>query len=253
MSNNPLPPRQIQLRKIEVTRRNYSKFEAEDELQSLNQQIEEAEASLQEIVEKTDNKKETAQAEIIRLKEEWEQEKIQLIQKAQQDGYQQGFEQGKQDSLEQYQAIIHDAVDVLENAKKEYHKIVAESDETVLQIAMTTSEKVLHQLLDEEPSRFLAVAKSVVEQVKDHPKIKLFVSSKYFSLLLDNKDELNSLIQSDIEFMIYPSTDLIGEQIVIETPFGRIDASVDSQLQEIRSRLFHVVEEITRENTNVTE
>ncbi|WP_170862682.1 flagellar assembly protein FliH [Gracilibacillus kekensis] len=252
MSNNPLPNRQIHLRKIDIPKQNYSEQEAENQLQKMYKQIESANAELEKVIEEKRKMQEATNKEIQAAKENWEQEKLQYIEQAQQEGYQQGFEQGQKDSLTQYNTIITEAVDVLDNAKQEYYNIVAESDETVLEIAMATSEKVLHQVLEEDPAKFLGIVHSLINQVKDHPHIKLLVSSKYYTLLLENKEELSSILHNQMEFMIYPSADLKEEQVLIETPFGRIDASLDTQLEEIRTRLFHVVEEITRENTNDT-
>ncbi len=251
--DNTLPKRQIQIRKIDVPTYDYSEEEAENQLQKIYKQIESAKTQLDKVKEETQQLQEATNKEITEAKENWKEEKLQYIEQAQQEGYQQGFEQGQKDSLAQYQSIITEATDVLDNAKQEYYKIVAESDETVLEIAMATSEKVLHQTLEEDPTKFIGIAQTLINQVKDHPQIKLLVSSKYYALLLENKDELSSILHNQMEFMIYPSVDLTEEQILIETPYGRIEASLDTQLEEIRTRLFHVVEEITRENTNDTQ
>ncbi len=252
LSNRSLPPRQIQLRKIEApkTKQNSSERDNKETLHNIYQQIENAERKYKETLNKTEQRKEEVQAEINQWRQEWEQEKANYIEQAQQEGYQQGFKQGQEDSIQQFQKIVEEARDVLKTANQEYHRIIAESDETVLQIAMAVAEKVLKQSIQQEHAKFVGIAQSLIEQVKDQSSIKLFVSSNYYPFLIENKDELSSMIHDDIEFRIYPSVELQGEQIMIETPSGRIDASVDSQLEEIRTRLFHVVEEITRENTN---
>ncbi|MGN8645000.1 flagellar assembly protein FliH [Gracilibacillus sp. HCP3S3_G5_1] len=255
MSNNSLPPKQIKLRKIEIptTDPTLSKQGAQETLQNIYQQIAEAKRQYSETLSQTDQLKEATHAEINELREAWEEEKQHYIEQAQQEGYQQGFKQGQEDSVQEFQQLINEAVEVLGTAKKEYHKMIAESDETVLQIALAVAEKILKQSIEEDKDKFVGIARSLIEQVKDRSSIKLFVSSKYYPLLIENKDELRSIIHDEMEFMILPSIELQGEQIIIETPYGRIDASVDSQLEEISTRLFHVVEEITRENTNDTQ
>ncbi|MGP4040300.1 flagellar assembly protein FliH [Gracilibacillus sp. D59] len=252
MSNRSFPPRQIQIRKIEKPKwnQNTSEQDAKEMLNSVYQQIEDAKQQYDETLKKNEKLKEDTHAEIMQMRQAWDQEKAHYIEQAQQEGYQQGFKQGQEDSIQQYQKLMEEASNVLNTAKQEYHNIINESDVTVLQIAMAVAEKVLKQSIEEDNAKFVGIAKSLVEQVKDRTSIKLFVSSYYYPLLIENKDELNSVIHDEMEFMIYPSIELQGEQIMIETPFGRIDASVDSQLEEIRTRLFHVVEEITRENTN---
>ncbi|WP_175495502.1 flagellar assembly protein FliH [Gracilibacillus orientalis] len=252
MSNSSFPTRQIQLRKIEIpkTKQTSSDKDEKEMLYNIYQQIEDAEQQYNETWNKTEQLKEDTNSEIKQLRQAWEQERAHYVEQAQQEGYQQGFEQGKKDSIQQYQKLMEEATEVVDTAKQEYHKIIAESDETVLHIAMAVAEKVLKQSIEKDNTKFIGIAKSLLEQVKDQSSIKLFVSSNYYPMLIENKDELSSIIHDEIQFTIYPSRDLQGEQVMLETPFGRIDASVDSQLEEIRTRLFHVVEEITRENTN---
>ncbi|MDX8046936.1 flagellar assembly protein FliH [Gracilibacillus sp. S3-1-1] len=252
MSNHSLPTRQIGLRKIEQhsVEPFDSKEVATSSLHTIYQQLEEAKKQYQETLNQIEHAKQAAQDEVTQLREAWEEEKIQYIERAQQEGYQQGFEQGKEDSLREFRQIISEATDVLNTAREEYHKIIAESDETVLHVALSVAEKVIKQSIAEDNDKFIGIAQSLIEQVKEHPTIKLFVASKYYSLLMEHKDELAAIIHNQAEFTIYPTPELQEEQIMIESPYGRIDASVDSQLEEIRNKLFHLVEEITRENTD---
>ncbi|UOQ47878.1 flagellar assembly protein FliH [Gracilibacillus caseinilyticus] len=251
MSNHhSLPPRQIQLRKVETpsSRSEYEGFSTEKE--DISKQIANAKQQLNNTLQQTEQLKFEAQQEIDKLRTNWEAERQQYIEQAQQEGYQQGFQQGKQDSTTQFQSLITEAQDVLQTANKEYHKIVAESDETILNLSLAVAEKIIQQSLDEDHSKFVGLAKSLMNQVKEHPSVTLFVSAQYYPVIQEYKEELSAILIKDIEFMIYPSSILDGEQIMIETPFGKIDASVDTQLEEIRNQLSYVVEEITREYTN---
>ncbi|UOQ85574.1 flagellar assembly protein FliH [Gracilibacillus salinarum] len=250
MSNYSLPKRQIQLRKVESPAARSEQKEVMTEKETITQQIADAKHQLNDTLQHTERLKLTAQQEIDKLRNDWEEERQQYIEQAQQEGYQQGFQQGKQDSTTQFQSLINQAEDVLRTANKEYHKIVAESDETILHLSLAVAEKVIQQSLEEDRAKFVGIAKSLMDQVKEHPAVTLFVSAQYYPVIQEYKEELNAILIKDIEFMIYPSSILAGEQIMIETPFGKIDASVDTQLEEIRNQLSYVVEEITREYTN---
>ena len=46
----------------------------------------------------------------------------------------------------------------------------------------------------------------------------------------------------DIDFYIYPDDELEETSCIIESENGRIDASVDSQLEEIKIKLFEMLE-----------
>lgn len=249
LSNHRLIP----IKQIQLTNPDSAAQKEEETLQSLQNQINQAKTRLAALQEEIVQRKKTAEEDMKGKREQWEKERENFIAEAQQLGYQQGFDQGKLDSVQQYKQMIEEAIQVLNKSNEEYSKIIAESDETILQIAMAVSKKIMKQSLAEDPAKFLPITKALIDQVKSHPQITLLVSPAYYPLLVDNKDELSSIMAEQEKFRIYPSLELKGEQVIIETPFGRIDASIDSQLEEVKNRLFHVMEEMIRENPNHSE
>jgi flagellar assembly protein FliH len=68
------------------------------------------------------------------------------------------------------------------------------------------------------------------------------VNPSRYSFLLSRKDELIALFPREVDFYIYPDEDLLEEACLIESANGRIDASVDSQLDEIKNKLIDLLE-----------
>lgn len=57
-------------------------------------------------------------------KQFWQQEKLELMEQARQEGFQAGFEQGKVESLEQYHHLIDQANGIIEASKLDYQSTV---------------------------------------------------------------------------------------------------------------------------------
>ncbi|WP_066193886.1 MULTISPECIES: flagellar assembly protein FliH [Gracilibacillus] len=247
MSNFSLPAREIQLKKVQVKPESSVKSSA-DTAMDLEKQITNKQAELDRLEQHMKQKKEETNQAIEEQKAQWEQERSRYIEQAQQEGYQHGYSQGEIDGQQQYQDLLVQANDTLQIAKQEYGEIVVKSDETILQIALAVAEKVLHEELKSHKEQFIPVAKSLIAQVKDHPQIKLFVPNSVYPLFIENKDELEAIVHHKTDFMIYPAEDKNPYQVMIETPSGKVDASIDSQLDEIRKRLFQISEEMTRES-----
>ncbi|WP_163536794.1 flagellar assembly protein FliH [Gracilibacillus sp. YIM 98692] len=244
--HKPLKSKTIQIKPIgEPEREDNTSFE-ETKLEKLKDQIEESEEKLKTVQKEIDDKKIKAEKEIQKLRDNWEKEKKAYIEDAQSQGYQAGFEQGEKDSLERYQTMIQEANQNIELAKKDYANIISQSNESILRIALTVAEKIINQTIEEDQEKFIRIVQAAIEQVKEHPEIILFVHSNDYSLVLEHKEELQSVMLDQTGLWIYVDSTLEAGQVKVETSFGTIDASIDKQLEELKKHLFHIVEEISR-------
>lgn len=214
-----------------------AKVEAE---QMLQQARNEAEA----ILEEARNQAQETYQQIEQDQLNWESEKQQWIEQAQEQGYEAGFNQGSQDGYEQYRTVIEEARQVVSAARLDYEKHIEDSEYTILHLGMKAAEKVLGTKLEEEPDYYLHLVKRAIREVKDHENIQIQVHPTEYEMLLTHKDELLALFTvPTAELYIYPNDEMQQYQCVIESSFGRIDASIDSQLTEIKLKLLQVLEE----------
>lgn len=79
--------------------------------------------------------------------------------------------------------------------------------------------------------------------MREQSEVKVYVHPFYYEMLVQQKDELRAVFNQPTDIFIYPDEQLTENGCVIETPFGRIDASVDTQLQQIKQQLLERLEE----------
>ncbi|MFC4404581.1 flagellar assembly protein FliH [Gracilibacillus xinjiangensis] len=243
-----LPQKKIQIKPIAVKNLKQASIETTDDSEEIK--IQRKKEELAQLEEETNKRLEQTKAEINSLKEQWEQERVQYVEQAQQQGYQQGFQQGESDSINQYQTLLDQANSIVDLANQDYHHTLSQMDEQILQIAMAVAEKIVNITLEENKNSFYQLVKKAIEQVREQPKIKVYVHPEHYQLLLDNKDELQTITYNQAELLIYSEGEMTAGQAYIETPYGKIDASVETQLEEVRNKLAHLVEEISRGTTN---
>ncbi|MFD2443521.1 flagellar assembly protein FliH [Bacillus sp. CGMCC 1.16607] len=171
----------------------------------------------------------------------WEEEKQRLIIAAQNDGFEQGLLQGRDQGLTEYQELIQSAHEVVVASKNEYQKQVESADQTILNIAMSVAEKILNKKLEDQEQFFPIVKRALIE-AKNYREIQLHIHPTHYGFLLSHKDELMGLFPRETDFYLYPNDSLTEWSCVIESSNGRIDASVDSQLIEIKKKLQEMME-----------
>jgi len=208
--------------------------ERELELASIkaDQIIDEANAQLQE-----------AKEEIRQLRESWEAERIQYIQQAEEEGYHKGFKQGESEAKESYTNALQEAKSIVEKTKNDIKVKMDESEETILKLGLNVAEKIIGKQLDENKEDFIYLVKQAIKEVKDHSDVNILVHPAMYEIVVSQKDELNSLFNHDKHLYIYPDEELKEHDCIVESSFGRIEASVDSQLNELKVKLFDLLGE----------
>lgn len=223
-----------------------------DKLKTSEDQGLSAQASfiIQSAKEEADQMIQTAQAEragiIQQIAEEqraWEHEKDQLYEQIRQEAYAEGLEIGRQEALRQYQGLIEDSQRVVDLAKNDYDEKIQKAEETILGLSIEIARKVISSILIESPEKFLPVVRQGLKEVKEFDHIKIHVHPSQYELLISQKDELNALVTNDTDISIYANADLKIDDCYIESDYGRIDISIDTQLQQLKNQLLQLLDE----------
>lgn len=215
-----------------------------DLLPTLEEKIMHAQMEYERILREQKQLIEQTKDTIAKELQEWEVERQQYIELAQEEGYASGFAAGNQAGLEAYTSQLEQANAITEAATKDYHATVEQSEETIIDLAVHTAEKIIKDTITEQPEAFLAIVTTAIKEIKDQSHITIYLNPSNYEFVMQQKEELVRLIDHDSKLVIYTNEEINENGCMIEHPFGKIDASIDTQLQQIRDTL----QEIALEN-----
>jgi flagellar assembly protein FliH len=187
---------------------------------------------------------ETVQQQIAQEKENWEDEKQQFVEMARKEGYEIGLQQGYQDGLAQYHQLIEQAKQIVESAHNEYYQQIEAANETIFLIGLKVAEKILDVHLSKNDEHLVSLVKRAIREVREHSEVKIYVHPTYYDVVISQKDELKEIFNQEVDLFIYPDAQLSEHGCIIESPFGRIDASIDIQLKQIKEKLRERLEQL---------
>lgn len=174
--------------------------------------------------------------------EAWKQEKSTWIEQAKQQGFAKGHAEGKEQGYNEYHEMIDFAHEVVDASKKDYQAKIDSSEQTLLDLGMKVAEKILGMELAGNEQAFLSLVKRALKEVHKYHEIQLHVHPRRYDLILAHKEELTAIFPMETDIYIYPDDELSEESCVIESPGGRMDASVDGQLAEVKRQLHELLE-----------
>lgn len=209
---------------------------------SLKQEIERAKQKLQAVENERKKLLAKIHQEIESEKKVWEQTKEEEMERVQQEGYKAGFEQGKNESLSEFEYLINEGNELVSQAKEQYYKQLQQSESVIVQLAMQAAEKILNQTLSTHPEKFIPLVQKAIQDLKDNLTYSIFLHPKNYETVLKQKDELYESVTETATISLYIDDELEENSCLIEHASGKIDASINTQLSEIKQVLVNLAE-----------
>ncbi|MGJ7909859.1 FliH/SctL family protein [Neobacillus sp. LXY-1] len=237
--NQPFIPNQTQTGDQQPV---FSHDELTEQVQLVQQQLQEAEEKAATIVMEAENYaqslKAAAQEEINSWWEEKQFHLEQMMMEMKQQGYQEGFDQGKMEGVtaveEDFQEKTALAQQVLEHAYSEKEAIVAEAEPFLLEISTAIATQILKQELDSKPDKFIELIKQHILRFKEKEFITVCVHPDDFDFVLSQRLHLVAVVNGETEIKIIPDHSVTSKGCVIRTAYGSVDARIDTQMEEIK-------------------
>ncbi|MHA6258707.1 flagellar assembly protein FliH [Sporosarcina sp. CAU 1771] len=236
--------RQIGIRNLHVNQKDSAQQEltVQDVLAERDHLMSEAYRSLEEEKLAIETMRLTATEDIAAMHKAWEDEKPKLEQKAYDEGFQTGYEEGRKKVTAEMATSVSLANQTTVLSEKNANEYIAEKERVILEIAMQSAERIIGLKLEEDEEIFLSVVRRAIKEVREMKTIKVYVSTTYFELVSNNRDELSAIFPPEVPFLLFVNEDIEATECFIETNHGRIVVGIDDQLNELREQLIELLE-----------
>ncbi|AIC94832.1 MULTISPECIES: flagellar assembly protein FliH [Shouchella] len=179
------------------------------------------------------------------LEQQWEERKLQ----AQSEGYETGFSAGESQALSIYEGKLTEAHHLLEQAQDQVEQSIVKNEPFLIELVLSIVRRVLKSELEHEGILATMVAQ-ILQEVKDMELVKVYVHPSWYKKLVHSKEELQQQLPACQDFRIIPDGQRNETECVIVTNAGRLDASLDTQLLELKQQLTRVIGKDYVETTN---
>lgn len=233
----------ISIRKFK-TETEESNLEPSNNIISIQQQaiLDEAKKLANQIIAEANAHQKQLQEQLQQERIRWEEELAILTQQAKESGYEAGFLQGKEEGYREMLDLIDLAKQTVTSSKADYQRTIEQSEPTILEIGLKVAERILGEHLDGTSEHFISIVKRALKEAREYREVQLHVNPLHYEFLLSQKEDLLKIFPKETEVYIYPDGELSQNSCIIESANGRIDASVDQQLLEIKAKLFELLE-----------
>ena len=203
--------------------------------------LNEAKAKAEQMIRQAKLEYESVIEDIMQQRNSWQEEKKVLVAEAKEEGYQSGWSEGQQQGYSEYRKLIEEAWEIIAAAKDDYTAYLDASEKVILDMAVKIAEKIVARKIEDD-EYFMTLVKRALKEAKESHDIRLHVHPESYDFILTQKEELLSIFSHETNLFIYPDDEMPVGGCVIESETGRIDASIDTQLSEIKHTLTELLE-----------
>jgi len=217
-----------------------------EQLEAMKEQMmKDAQLAAEEYLRKAGEEAEAMRAAARREIEEWwelrRKDDEQVLEQARVQGREEGFQEGiaaaEAKVNEEWNQTLDEAKGILEQAYRHKEQIIAEAEPFLIELSSAIAQKIIGKQLTISQEWMIDMVKNVLIRRRDKGVIVLCVNPSQFDYIQDARDELALALDSQAELQILPDRTVQEFGCVVRTPFGSIDARIDTQLTEIKSAL----------------
>jgi flagellar assembly protein FliH len=167
----------------------------------------------------------------------------QVFEDARQEGFQQGYEEGKGQAYSDVLNTIANLEAVADSAYKIKKEIILSSEQEILELSRVIAERVLRQQLQIKPEFIIEVIRAAINELKDKEEIKIIVNPSLKEQMYNFSEELKQTIKGMKVIKIVEDKTIHANSAIIESPESRIDARLEAQVAEVFAQLMQSFEE----------
>ncbi|MFC0188896.1 flagellar assembly protein FliH [Fictibacillus aquaticus] len=164
------------------------------------------------------------------------------------EGYEKGFKEGLASGLEQWKVRIQEAEKIVSLSQDAYNKHLESAEGVIIEMATAVAGKVTGIALKEDEAVWVSTVKQLIREVRETGEVKLYVHPDWYETTMTYRDEMKNMLLGTSALYVFPDSSLKEFGCVIESHFGKVDATLDSQLSEIKTILLERLEGASSES-----
>ncbi|MGC8793107.1 MAG: FliH/SctL family protein [Bryobacteraceae bacterium] len=146
-----------------------------------------------------------------------------------QAGYARGTAEGRQQAAEQLQPLLEGLAQTLRDWQQSRRRLRREAEQDVVQLAIAIARRILHRELHVDPEALLGIVKAALERLEGREVDCVRVNPADADLIRGWLEQAGLK-----QVRLIPDPQLGRGSLLLETAQGTLDASVETQLEEIR-------------------
>ncbi|HDI52178.1 MAG TPA: hypothetical protein ENF45_06070 [Bacteroidetes bacterium] len=167
---------------------------------------------------------------------------IEEVKKRERVAFQNGFQQGKKQGLEEAKKEVDSYIRMLKKLVQEWQehreKFFKDHEITVVRLALDIPKRVIHREVHTGSDFIFYMVREALKRVTASSKIRIKLHPDDLKILEQGKEKLSKELRNFVQVEFLPQENLLRGGCIIESDMGIVDARLDVQLAAIEEALW---------------
>jgi flagellar assembly protein FliH len=163
-----------------------------------------------------------------------------LLIKTGEESYKKGFLEGVESQRKELLSAMDTIAVMTRMIPLVRKKIMSESEEHIVQLAVTIAEKILYQEVATRKDVILGVLKGALKNISETDGMKIRINPHDFRYMMEVKKDFLQSFDGVRNLVFEEDISIKRGGAVVETMFGEVDARLENQLKEIKSAMLQL-------------
>lgn len=205
-----------------------------DEQFEIQSRISEAEQECERLIEQA-----REEANLI-LAEAYESSKG-ILEKAKEDGYAEGFEIGRNDGLQTYTALIDEVKQLKQDVYSYKREVGLQLEKDIVYLIIDSIKKVLKHEMSENNELILNLIRIAIDKCTFTESLIIRVSEEDYETVHSSINQIYMMTEGIDGIEVKCDMSLKSGGVIIETVSGKIDASIETQINQIQKAFYELL------------
>lgn len=210
------------------------KKKKEDKLTEAERVRMETEKMIEEAAVEAREKVEDARIEHERIISDAYDTAKEIFEKAKEEGYNEGYENGLGEGKKAYDFEIEEALNIKNEALERYKLLLSGAEAEIIDLVISSVEKILNNTVEGDTDYIEGLVKSAIEKCAYTTDLTLRVSEKDYIHAVNIKNKILILVENLDDIIIKKDSSLSPGSCIIDTIAGSVDSSIWSQFEQIK-------------------
>jgi flagellar assembly protein FliH len=166
------------------------------------------------------------------------------------DAYEKGFAAGEKDGLElgfrRFETVLQSFQKVLEAIQGYQREFYRKHEREMMQFLLTLVRKILRQEVPHAEEVITATLREAFQYVEERNKVRVHLNPKDCEFLMTHPDRLPFPLSAESSegVKIVADSSLLRGGCFLETSFGNIDATLESQLDQVTAGIWQKIDSL---------
>lgn len=147
--------------------------------------------------------------------------------------YEQGYSEGHNIGKAEYDKLIAEALDIKKRAYEEYERTFRNMEGEIVELVLEIAKKVIGAEIKADKHNVVNLAKQAIDKCTNKENIVLYVSDDDYDYIKAHREELLKELEIIDEVSIKKDMSLKAGGCIVQTQYGLIDTSVETQIRKI--------------------